>query len=127
MRTGNPALNDNLYQTGSEKETRNDIELLITVTPELVDAMNPHQVPMGGPGLNSTSPSDCELYLNGHIEVPNMLGNEEHCTVAGDGYSTLHGQPNSFNGSGQMPTAAIIPTAEGVIVGEGVTISAPAQ
>ncbi|MDG2222932.1 MAG: pilus assembly protein N-terminal domain-containing protein [Rubripirellula sp.] len=109
------------------KETRNDIELLITVTPELVDAMNPHQVPMGGPGLNSTSPSDCELYLNGHIEVPNMLGNEEHCTVAGDGYSTLHGQPNSFNGSGQMPTAAIIPTAEGVIVGEGVTISAPAQ
>lgn len=109
------------------KEKRNDIELLITVTPELVDAMDPHQVPMGGPGLNSTSPSDCELYLKGHIEVPNMLGNEEHCTVEGDGYSTLPGQPIGLQGSGQMPTAPIIPTPEGVVVGEGVTISAPAQ
>ena len=34
-------------------ERRNDIELLITVTPELVDAMYPNEVPVGGPGLNS--------------------------------------------------------------------------
>ncbi len=34
------------------QERRNDIELLITVTPELVDAMNPYEVPSGGPGLN---------------------------------------------------------------------------
>lgn len=56
------------------REQKNDIELLITVTPELVDAMDPDQVPSGGPGLNSMSPSDADLYKNGHIEVPNQQG-----------------------------------------------------
>ncbi len=71
------------------REERNDIELLITVTPELVDAMDPHEVPPGGPGLNSMSPNDHELYLDGHIEVPNLLGDE--CVIGGDGFSTLPG------------------------------------
>ena len=57
-------------------ESRNDIELLITVTPELVSAMDPHETPMGGPGLNSASPNDNELYLNGHLEVPNLMGTD---------------------------------------------------
>ncbi|MEM1070502.1 MAG: pilus assembly protein N-terminal domain-containing protein [Planctomycetota bacterium] len=108
------------------REERNDIELLITVTPELVDAMNPDQVPRGGPGLNSTSPNDCELYLQGHIEVPNMLGNHDSCVVGGDGYSTSHVQGGEHY-SGGIPSGAIIPTAEGVVVGEGVTISAPQE
>lgn len=59
----------NLFRNVSE--TQNEIELLITVTPELVDAMDPHEVPPGGPGLNSTRPSDHEFYFKGHIEVPN--------------------------------------------------------
>ena len=57
-------------------ERRNDIELLITVTPELVDAMDPYEVPRGGPGTNSTSPNDKEILLKGHIEVPNLLGGD---------------------------------------------------
>ena len=44
------------------REQRNDIELLITVTPELVDAMDPDQTPQGGPGLNSMSPNDKDLH-----------------------------------------------------------------
>ena len=64
-------------------EERNDIELLITVTPELVSAMDPHEVPTGGPGLNSASPSDTELYMKGHIEVPNMLGDDCGCSIPG--------------------------------------------
>lgn len=48
----------------------NDIEMLVLVTPEMVDAMDPCQVPAGGPGLNSRSPSDKELYWKGFIEVP---------------------------------------------------------
>src|SRR5690606_4243976 len=55
-------------------EENNEIELLITVTPELAEAMDPHQVPPGGPGLNSGSPTDKELYCKGHLEVPRIDG-----------------------------------------------------
>ena len=48
----------------------NEIELLIMVTPELVEAMDCHEVPPGGPGLNSEQPRDCDLYWRGHLEVP---------------------------------------------------------
>ncbi|MEM0925602.1 MAG: pilus assembly protein N-terminal domain-containing protein [Planctomycetota bacterium] len=58
------------------QEERNDVELLITVTPELVDAMDPHQVPRNLPGLNSMSPNDRDLYIHGHLEVPNLLGGD---------------------------------------------------
>ncbi|MBN1908244.1 MAG: pilus assembly protein N-terminal domain-containing protein [Pirellulales bacterium] len=53
------------------EERLNEIELLIMVTPEIVDAMNPDEVPECGPGMRTTSPSDHELYWKGHIEVPN--------------------------------------------------------
>ena len=52
------------------QEQYNEIELLILVTPELAEAVNACDMPPGGPGLNTTSPSDCELYLKGHLEVP---------------------------------------------------------
>lgn len=58
------------------QERRNEIELLIMVTPELVEAMDPHEVPRGGPGLNSHSPDDKEFYAFGHIEVPNLKAND---------------------------------------------------
>ncbi len=51
-------------------EENNEVELLIMVTPELVDAMDCHEVPPGGPGFNSASPRDCDLYGRGHIEIP---------------------------------------------------------
>ncbi|MCE5269516.1 MAG: hypothetical protein LLG00_16695, partial [Planctomycetaceae bacterium] len=53
------------------KENRNEIELLIMVTPELVEAMDPNEVPQCGPGTRTTSPSDWELFMKGHLEVPN--------------------------------------------------------
>ena len=52
------------------QEQVNEIELLIMVTPELIDPLDPHEVPQCGPGLNTTSPSDWQLYLQGHLEVP---------------------------------------------------------
>jgi len=51
-------------------EEINEIELLIMVTPELIDPLDPQDVPQCGPGLNTTSPSDWDLYLRGHLEVP---------------------------------------------------------
>jgi len=48
-----------------------ETELVILVTPQLVSPMAPHQVPQGGPGLNSATPIDRELYFDGTLEVPN--------------------------------------------------------
>lgn len=56
------------------EEVVNEIELLILVTPEFVDAMDPHEVPACGPGMGTMSPSNCELYFGGHLEVPNAYG-----------------------------------------------------
>jgi pilus assembly protein CpaC len=47
-----------------------EIELLIFVTPEFGEAMDPHEVPLCGPGMETMSPSRTELYCKGHIEVP---------------------------------------------------------
>jgi len=53
------------------QDTTNEIELLILITPQLVEAMDPCEVPSTGPGLATGVPSDCELVMRGHIEVPN--------------------------------------------------------
>lgn len=66
------------------REEVNEIELLILVTPELVSAMNCDEVPPGGPGLNTTRPTDHEFYFKGFLEVPrcdahgNPLGPNGH-------------------------------------------------
>ncbi len=49
----------------------NEIELLILVTPELVGAMDAHEVPPCGPGSMTTDPNDWDLFMRGHLEVPN--------------------------------------------------------
>ncbi len=49
---------------------RVETELLILVTPRLVDAMGACQRPAVLPGQETRSPSDCELYLKGKLEVP---------------------------------------------------------
>ncbi len=54
----------------SVHEQTNEVELLILVTPELVDGLDVHQVPPCGPGMETTSPSDWELFFKGHLEVP---------------------------------------------------------
>ena len=52
------------------REEVNEIELLIMVTPEFVDAVDPEEVPPCGPGESTTSPNDVELYWRGYMEVP---------------------------------------------------------
>ncbi|MFZ5828498.1 MAG: type II and III secretion system protein family protein, partial [Planctomycetota bacterium] len=51
-------------------EEANELELLIMVTPELVEPMNLSQVPPCGPGMQTTNGNDCELYFKGFLEVP---------------------------------------------------------
>jgi len=50
----------------SEEET----ELVIMVTPELVEPLKPTQKPCAYPGSETTHPSDGELYWKGNIETP---------------------------------------------------------
>jgi len=57
-----------------EENQNNEIELLILVTPELVDPLDPDQVPPCGPGTSTDEPSDCELYFKGFVEVPRCCG-----------------------------------------------------
>lgn len=49
----------------------NEVELLVLITPEIVDGMEPGQVPACLPGMQTTNPSDWELFFKGHLEVPN--------------------------------------------------------
>ncbi len=72
--TGLPGLSDLPYVGvlfRNVREVQNEVELLIMVTPDFAAGMDPSEVPQGGPGLNTVSPSDKELYLRGYIEVPN--------------------------------------------------------
>ncbi len=119
------------------REERNEIELLITVTPELVEAMDPHEVPQSGPGLNSMSPNDKELFMKGHIEVPNLLGQNGDCGEPTCADGAIDTAPSTDAGGhpvvGEIieapgiPANAVVPTESGVIVGDGISISAPAQ
>lgn len=56
------------------KEEYNEVELLVMVTPEFVDAMDPEEVPACGPGESTESPCDTDLYFRGHLEVPKGMG-----------------------------------------------------
>jgi pilus assembly protein CpaC len=75
-----------------------ETELLITVTPYLVDAMSCDQAPKVFPGQETRSPDDFELFLEGIMEAPH--GSRQ---VFPDG----HYLPAFKNG----PTASTIPCA----------------
>lgn len=52
------------------REQNNEIELLILVTPEFVDAMDAGDVPPCGPGQLTASPNDADFYGRGYLETP---------------------------------------------------------
>ncbi len=56
------------------KEEQNEIELLITVTPNFAGPMDPHEVPRSAPGTSTQSPTDKELFSRGYVETP-VAGN----------------------------------------------------
>jgi len=102
------------------RSLQNDIELLITVTPEFVEAMDPFEVPCGGPGLRSAVPSDKELFMKGYIEVPVVNGD---CGMNGGGMGHAGRHPGACEPG--IGNGLIYPTAQPVVVGEGVTVMQP--
>jgi Flp pilus assembly secretin CpaC len=67
----------------SVRHQTNEVELIILLTPEIVDGMEPGQVPACLPGMNTTDPSDWELFFKGHIEVPNCCPSDGGACPAG--------------------------------------------
>jgi pilus assembly protein CpaC len=70
---GIPYLMNAPYVGAAFRTTRADekeVELLILVTPEFAEAMDPCEVPPCGPGMETMEPSTCDLYFKGKIEVP---------------------------------------------------------
>ena len=81
-------------------EEKNEIETLILVTPEFVDAMDPHEVPPCPPGSRSQSPSDWQLFMEGHIEVPNRC---PPCTGPSCPQNRMPGDPQPGESAPQYP------------------------
>lgn len=88
INTGLPILSDmpwlgTIFR--STKEEQNEIELLITVTPNFAGPMNPHEVPMNAPGTLSEQPTDREFYFKGYMETPVTGDDCNNCGPAGMG------------------------------------------
>ncbi len=97
---------------GKVREERNEIELLILVTPELIAGVDPSQIPPCGPGMNTSSPSDCELFLKRHIEVPNC------CTACeGAGCNECGGEPMPGMAPGMILQSPVQPPAAAPLPG----------
>lgn len=77
------------------EEKVNEIELIVLVTPELVDALDPHEMPPCLPGMRTTSPNDPELYFRGYMEVPKC------CPPGAMGAHVMPG--NVYPQGGQLP------------------------
>ena len=52
------------------EETRQEVELVILMTPRFIGEVDPTLMPVGGPGRMTVSPSDCQLYDKAYLEVP---------------------------------------------------------
>jgi pilus assembly protein CpaC len=85
-------------------EQNNEIELLILVTPEFVDSLEPHEVPPCGPGELTTSPTDVELYYRGYLEAP-------RCCEDGSCFDCQRGlMPLGPGSAGPLPPPADVHT-----------------
>lgn len=104
------------------EDSVNEIELLILVTPELIDAMDPHEVPPCGPGMGTTSPGDCDFYMHGNIEVPDNCSacrNGNNCSCQSGGFASV--PPMMVNGPSGHAAAANGYSSGGAIYQQGMS------
>jgi len=101
-------------------QRQNEVELLVMVRPEFVAAMDPHEVPMFGPGEQTTIPSDKEMFCRGYLEVPSCCpdGSCRKCRAGRGKYSV-----NSVGGSlhQQQGQGAFGPSPSPSMIGGGET------
>ena len=93
------------------EEKVNEIELLILVTPEFVDAIDSCEVPCGGPGLETVSPTNADLYCDAEVEVPaycNPYSGLTSCGTCGPCCTPFDGSPVNSNDEGMIPAEELI-------------------
>ncbi|MCI0463178.1 MAG: hypothetical protein L0Z62_40040, partial [Gemmataceae bacterium] len=84
--------------------TDSEEELLVLVTPRLVDALDCTQVPKCLPGQETRSPSDCELFLERILEAPRgprRAFDGSHYTAAYRNSPTAGDYPCAEHGNGR--------------------------
>jgi pilus assembly protein CpaC len=93
-------------------EEVNEVELLIMVTPEFVEGVDPNEVPPCGPGEATTTPNDVELYWRGYMEVPRCCedGSCPSCQP-----SEMHAAPTPADGV--TPDSVLAPTPADTVRG----------
>ncbi|RMG35832.1 MAG: hypothetical protein D6725_11680 [Planctomycetota bacterium] len=108
-----------------------ETELVILVTPELVAPMDRDQVPQGGPGLYTDSPTDRELYFDGMLEVPSYGGPCATCNFSGaangfcpHGAAYEYDQAAAGDRSGARETVRLL-TPEPLQSSPGIRLAAP--
>lgn len=122
INTGLPFFGDLPYLGAffrSNRELQNEVELLITVTPNFAGPMDPCEVPAGGPGLNTVSPTDKDLYWKGHMEVPRgdaIPTGVPMGMIGGDGTGVPGGYPTS---APMIENSSSVPTPSAMSIGPG--------
>lgn len=82
------------------EETRTEVELVMLLTPRFIGEVDPVLLPRIIPGRQTASPSDCELFYKGHIEVP-RCGPDCGC-LPNQHYDAL---PHQYHGIGDGSAA----------------------
>jgi pilus assembly protein CpaC len=119
----------------STRELQNEVELLITVTPNFAGPLDPHEVPAMGPGTSTTSPTDSEFYLRGYVEVPATAGNcppgspqaqmlGAYPPVGGSPVTNISTTPSTAVPGSAAPSVSIGPNAPRLATQPGVSNSA---
>jgi pilus assembly protein CpaC len=61
---------------GRNRQSTNEIELLVLVRPEFASPMDGCDAPTCGPGMTTEVPNDCEMYVKRYLEVPLNRGRD---------------------------------------------------
>jgi pilus assembly protein CpaC len=98
------------------EQSNNEVELLVLVTPEFVDALDPSEVPPCGPGQSTTAPNDVELYWRGYLEVPRCCNDGSCPQCRGEGPVLSDLPPNP------MPDVEPVPLPRGDASGASASV-----
>jgi pilus assembly protein CpaC len=129
-----------LFSTKSH--TEDEEELVVMVTPHLVDAQSADQVVKVLPGEETRSPDDFELFLEGILEAPRgpravfhgnryvpahkngPTANLFPCAGLGDGYKGLNGHGGGAHGS-KCSTGCAVPVAAPAVISPAAPVQGP--